>query len=118
MANITLHNRYCNIGLNVNNVTRIFPHTRGGGRGTARKFACKISSVPFQTVFTDRPTVFVAQSVWRLATGCTFEGSEFESRYSQDFCLLHVVQTGSGVHPASYPVGTVGCFPGGKAVGA
>jgi hypothetical protein len=30
----------------------------------------------------------------------------------------HVVQTGSGVHPASYPTGTVGSFPGGKAVGA
>jgi hypothetical protein len=26
--------------------------------------------------------------------------------------LLHVVQTGSGVHPTSYPMGTGGSFPG------
>jgi len=27
----------------------------------------------------------------------------------------HRVQIGSGVHPASYPMGTRGSFPGGKA---
>jgi hypothetical protein len=31
------------------------------------------------------------------------------------FCLLHVVQTGSGAHPVSYPMGTVGSFAGSKA---
>jgi hypothetical protein len=32
---------------------------------------------------------------------------------------LHLhVQTGSGAHPASCPVGTGGCFSGGKAAGA
>jgi hypothetical protein len=36
----------------------------------------------------------------------------------QEFSLLHFVQTGSGIHPASYPVGTGGPFPGGKAAGA
>jgi hypothetical protein len=40
------------------------------------------------------------QSVQRLATGWTTEGSEFEYRYGQEFSLLHVVQTSSGVHPA------------------
>jgi hypothetical protein len=30
----------------------------------------------------------------------------------------HVVQTGSGAHPASYPMGTGSYFPRGKAVGA
>jgi hypothetical protein len=25
---------------------------------------------------------------------------------SQEFYLLHIVQTGSGAHPASYPIGT------------
>jgi hypothetical protein len=29
--------------------------------------------------------------------------------------LHHCVQTGSGAHPASYPMGTRGSFPGGKA---
>jgi hypothetical protein len=47
------------------------------------------------------------QSVERLATGWTTEGSEFESWYSQEYSLLHVVvQAGSGVHPTSYPMDT------------
>jgi hypothetical protein len=35
-----------------------------------------------------------------------------------NFSLHHRVQNGSGAHPASYPMGTRGSFPGGKAVGA
>jgi hypothetical protein len=31
---------------------------------------------------------------------------------------LHIFQTGSGTHATSYPMGTVGSFPGGKAAGA
>jgi hypothetical protein len=34
---------------------------------------------------------------------------------AEDFSSSPCVQTGSGTHPASYPVGTVGPFPGGKA---
>jgi hypothetical protein len=52
----------------------------------------------------------------RLATGWTTEGPEFESRKGQEFSVLHIVQTGSGVHP-TYPMGTGGSFPGGKAAG-
>jgi hypothetical protein len=33
---------------------------------------------------------------------------------AKNFSLHHRVQTGSGAHPASYPVGTRGSFPGGK----
>jgi hypothetical protein len=33
------------------------------------------------------------------------------------FSLHHRVQIGSGAHPASYPMGTRGSFPGGKAAG-
>jgi hypothetical protein len=36
----------------------------------------------------------------------------------QYFSLLHSVQTGFGVHPTSYPMGTGGSFPRGKAAGA
>jgi hypothetical protein len=36
----------------------------------------------------------------------------------QDFSLPHSIQTGSGAHPASYPRGVRGPFPGGKATGA
>jgi hypothetical protein len=42
----------------------------------------------------------------------------FESRYGQEFSLLHVVQTDSGAHPASYSMSTGGSFPGRKAAGA
>jgi hypothetical protein len=44
------------------------------------------------------------QSVWRLATSWTTEGSEIESLYGQDLSPLHFVQTASRVHPASYPM--------------
>jgi hypothetical protein len=40
-----------------------------------------------------------------------------DSRQEQDFSLLHTVQTGSGAHPASYPMGTGGVFSWGKAAG-
>jgi hypothetical protein len=35
-----------------------------------------------------------------------------------NFSLHHRVQNGSGAHPASYPMGTKGSFPGSKAAGA
>jgi hypothetical protein len=35
-----------------------------------------------------------------------------------NFSLHHRVQNGSGAHPASYPMGTRGSFPEGKAAGA
>jgi hypothetical protein len=34
---------------------------------------------------------------------------------AKDFFSILCIQTGSGAHPASYPVGTGGPFPGGKA---
>jgi hypothetical protein len=45
-----------------------------------------------------------------IATGCTAGRGEFS--------LIHNVQIGSGALPASYPMGTRGSFPGGKAAGA
>jgi hypothetical protein len=42
----------------------------------------------------------------------------FGSIPGMSFSLHHRVQTGSGVQPASYPMGTRGSFPGGKAGGA
>jgi hypothetical protein len=68
-----------------------------------------ISGVTFNT------RAGIAQSVQRLATDWTTEGSEFEFRYVQEFLLLHVVQTGSGVHLTFYPMGTRGSFPECKA---
>jgi hypothetical protein len=41
----------------------------------------------------------------------------FDSRQGQDFSRLHNVQTGSGAHPATYPMGTGAIFPGVKRQG-
>jgi hypothetical protein len=45
-----------------------------------------------------------------VARGWTIEGLEFESQQHEEFSLLHIVHTGSGVHLA-----TVGFFHGDKA---
>jgi hypothetical protein len=45
-------------------------------------------------------------------------GVGFRVPVGEFFSLLHVVQTGSGSYPASYPIGTGGSFPRGKAAGA
>jgi hypothetical protein len=42
------------------------------------------------------------------------ERAEFESRQRQTLTPLHVVQTGSEVHPASYPTSSEGLFLGEK----
>jgi hypothetical protein len=49
----------------------------------------------------------------KLESGWTAR-SQFLAR-ERDFSLLHNVQTGSGAHTVSYPMGTMGIFPGGKA---
>jgi hypothetical protein len=51
-----------------------------------------------------------------IATGWT-AGVRFPAG-ARDISLLHSFQTGSGAHPASYPMGTGSCFSGGKAAGA
>jgi hypothetical protein len=55
----------------------------------------------------------VAQSVWCLTTGWTI--GVRSPREAEDFSSSPCVQTSSGAHPASYPVGTGGPFPGVKA---
>jgi hypothetical protein len=49
--------------------------------------------------------------------GWSAECPEIESRKGQDSSHLDVIQIGSGAHPASYPIGIGGSFPGGKAAG-
>jgi hypothetical protein len=48
----------------------------------------------------------IEQTIQRLDTGWTAEGLKFESRQGQVLSPLHVVQTGSEAHQASYPKGT------------
>jgi hypothetical protein len=49
----------------------------------------------------------------QFLSALTVEGSEFESRKGKDFSPVHVVQTDSGTHPASYLMRTEGSFPRG-----
>jgi hypothetical protein len=70
--------------------------------------ATGIAFLPFTAILKSR------DSSVGIATGWTAEGSEFGSRQGREFSLLHVVQTGSGSHPPSSPLGTWGSFPGGK----
>jgi hypothetical protein len=56
-----------------------------------------------------------------IALGCGLDnrGSRVRSPAGAgSFSLHHRVQNGSGAHTASYPMGTRGSFPGGKAVKA
>jgi hypothetical protein len=56
----------------------------------------------------------IAQSVWRWATGWT---AWVRCPVGKFFFLFYSIQTGSGAHPASYPMDTGGYFPGGRAGG-
>jgi hypothetical protein len=55
-----------------------------------------------------------------LGNGLDDQGSKVRfSAGAGNFSLHHrYVQNGSGAHPASYPMGTRGSFPGGKAARA
>jgi hypothetical protein len=54
-----------------------------------------------------------------LGYGLNNRGSRVRFRAGAgNFSLHHRVQNGCGAHPDSYPMGTRGSFPGGKAAGA
>jgi hypothetical protein len=56
-----------------------------------------------------------------IALGYSLDDLDSKVRFpagAGNFSLRHRVQNGSGAHPASYPMGTRGSIPGGKAAGA
>jgi hypothetical protein len=48
--------------------------------------------------------IHTKELVQRLAIGWTTEGSGVESRWGQEFSPFHVIHTGYGAHPVSYPM--------------
>jgi hypothetical protein len=48
----------------------------------------------------------------RYSDGLQVRRPGFDSRQGPDFSLLHRIETGYRAHPASYPMGTWGSFPG------
>jgi hypothetical protein len=57
-------------------------------------------------------------SLSRYSDGLRAGLPKFDSRQGQDFSLVHNIQTGSGAHPASYPLVKGVLYPGGKAAEA
>jgi len=55
--------------------------------------------------------------VYGTALGSGLDDGGFESQQGLGISLHHCIQTSSRVHPASYPMGTKGSFPGGKVAG-
>jgi hypothetical protein len=53
----------------------------------------------------------IAQSEYRLGYRLDDQGSIPRRGNDRIFSLYHCIQTGSGAHPAFYPVGTGGSFP-------
>jgi hypothetical protein len=74
-------------------VTPSHEREREGGGGGARARVCVCVYI-------------IPASGWR-GYGLDNEGSEFKSQ-GQEFSLLHLIQAGSGAHPASYPMSTGG----------
>jgi hypothetical protein len=68
---------------------------------------------PMNTVLHFRAGIF--QSVYRWTKG--WAAGVLPGR-DKRFSPVHSIQTGSGTHPASYPMDTCGSFPGSKAAGA
>jgi hypothetical protein len=66
------------------------------------------------------PYILISSSVG-IALGYGLDDRGSRVRFlavAGNLSLHHRVQNGSGVHPASYPMGTKGSFPGGKSGGA
>jgi hypothetical protein len=90
------------------------------GMGHATKPFRELHSHTSYFVVTTLPSIraVTAQSVQRCATGWTIGGTKVRFSAGSGNSLHHRVQNGSGAHPASYPMGTRGSFPAGKADGA
>jgi hypothetical protein len=61
---------------------------------------------------------WIAQIVFNLCKCDDWGSRVWFPAGAGNFSLHHGVQNGSGAHPASYPMGIRGSFPGGKAAGA
>jgi hypothetical protein len=70
---------------------------------------------------TDQVGRFESLGVIGIATGYGLDDRMIGVRFpvgAGNFSLRHRVQTGSGAHPAFYPIGTGFSFPGVKSAGA
>jgi hypothetical protein len=78
-------------------------------------------SLRVQFIFSKTPVFKSCDSSVGIALGYGLDDRGSGVRFpavAGNFSLHHRVQNGSGAHPACYPMGTRGSFPGGKAAGA
>jgi hypothetical protein len=84
-----------------------------------RKLGAKNNPLRWQIDLCVRLSAYVgariSQAVQQLVTGLMPEGSQFEFWQQKQYSLLHIIQTTSGIHTASYTMGTKGSFLGGEA---
>jgi hypothetical protein len=75
--------------------------------------------IPLRLIFILSHLLQSRESAVGIATGYGVDdqGGEVPAPVGAKISLLHFVQTGSGVHPPSYPRGTGGSFSGSNATG-
>jgi len=78
------------------------------------------SFLPYMLYFQPISSSFViSDDEYKLGYGLDDRGSRVRfPAGAGNNSLHHRVQNGSGIHTVSYPMGTRGSFPGGKAAGA
>jgi hypothetical protein len=74
--------------------------------------------VPAESVDVYMTVIFGFKCVLNVTNVCIFKNTGDVILNLVFIAFLHRFQNGSGAHPASYPTGTRGSFPGGKAAGA
>jgi hypothetical protein len=77
----------------------------------ARSFIAA-SPLPNQKVLLEL-LIIILLSEWHVGMTADWKTDEqdLESRQNQELSFLHIVQTGPGAHPASYPMDTGAPFP-------
>jgi hypothetical protein len=105
--------RYIRCGVRLDDMFNVYQYYRLTWNTCTLGFLHKERPVAYLWVVTVKTGAAVAQLVQCLTTGWTTGVRSLT--VAEDFFSSPCVQTGSGVHPASYPMGTGGPFPGGKA---
>jgi hypothetical protein len=80
-------------------------------KGQENNFKMHITDIGYEVRSRDSSVVYRWAMGWMI--GCSCPGRAWKVQFS----LHHRVQTGSGVHPVSYPMSIKGSFPWGKVAG-
>jgi hypothetical protein len=71
-----------------------------------------------ETVYKRISFLFIMGELSQYTDGLHLDGRFRFPAGTRDFSFLHSIQTGTEIHPASYPMVTGGSFPERKAAGA